>query len=98
MVHTEVTMVDAALIFIGGVGLSVMVMLVIGAAAFNLFKHQNEVNCQIRTYYEWILRSGTEEQKVVAERMKQAGDLEGLKGLVGTGILVDPEIALSKAR
>lgn len=94
----EVNMVDATLIFIGGVGLSTVVLLIIGAAAFNLYKHRSETACQVRTYYEWVMRSGTPEQKTIAERMKQANDLEGLKGLVGSGLLVDSDAVLSKAR
>jgi hypothetical protein len=91
-------MIDAVLIFTGGVVLSAVVMLVVGAAAFNLYRHRTERACQLKIYHEWVRRSGTPEQKDAAARLHHAGDLDGLKKLVGSDILRDPQAALSQQR
>jgi hypothetical protein len=91
-------MFEAVLIFMGGVVLSAVVLLIIGAAAFNLYRHRTEQNCQLKIYHEWVMRSGTPQQKEAATRLRQSGDLEGLKQLVGSEMLRDPQTVLTHSR
>jgi cell division protein FtsX len=81
-------MVDALVIFIVGVGTSVLALSVICAFLSQSLKNRYERNCQLKIYFDWVMKKGTEEQKKLAEELKHNQKLEELKELVGDGFLV----------
>jgi hypothetical protein len=83
-------MVDAILIFIFGVSASVLALVAICAFLSHVLRNRYERTCQLKIYYDWVMRRGSEEQKSLAEKFKNSKQLEALKKLVGFGILVDP--------
>jgi hypothetical protein len=83
-------MLDAILIFIFGVSASVLALVAICGFISHVMRNRYERTCQLRIYYDWVIRKGSEEQKKLAEQFKNSKQLEALKKLVGFGILVDP--------
>jgi hypothetical protein len=83
-------MFQAIILFFLGVSGSILALYSLCTFLSQVARGRSENACQCRTYYEWIMRNGTEEQKVSAEKLVRHGKLTDLKRMVGSGILVKP--------
>jgi hypothetical protein len=83
-------MVQAFILFVLGVSGSIFALYTLCSFINQVARGRSENACQCRTYFDWILRYGSEEQKKSAEDLLRHGKLEDLKKMVGSGILVKP--------
>jgi hypothetical protein len=83
-------MVQALILFFLGVSGSILALYSLCAFLSQVARGRSENACQCRTYYDWIMRNGSEEQKNSADNLLRHGKLNELKKMVGSGILVKP--------
>jgi hypothetical protein len=82
-------MVQAALLMVLGILGSAIAVVVILAGVSHLLHYQNERACMLETYYQWVMQKGNAEQKQMAEIYRRSNQLNALRKLVGSGILVE---------
>ncbi len=82
-------MFNAFLLLFLGIGGSVLALMVVCMFISQVFRGRAETNCQIKTYFNWLMEKGTADQKRMAVNLREHHNLEGLKNLVGDGFLVD---------
>lgn len=83
-------MLNAVVLFLLGVGASILALTAICAFISQVHQNRFERTCQMKIYFDWVMRKGSQEQKRLAQQLKHSRKLEDLKALVGYGILVDP--------
>jgi len=81
--------VNAVAIFLFGVTASIVAMVAICQFGSQVARNQSEKKCILGTYLNWVSARGSSEQKKKAQILFERHDVEGMKELVGTGMLVD---------
>ncbi len=82
-------MAQSVVILVLGIGGSILAVVAVCTFLSQVSKDRNERACQLKTYFNWVLQKGTDEQKRTAEALMKKNDLEALKALVGDSFLVD---------
>lgn len=80
---------NAAAIFVFGVTASIVALVAICQFGSQVARNQSEKKCILGTYLNWVSVRGSSEQKQKAQILYKRHDVEGMKELVGTGMLID---------
>jgi hypothetical protein len=82
-------MFNAFLLLFLGIGGSILAIVVVSFFVYQFACRRSERNCELKTYFNWVMQKGTNDQKRTAESLYRQRNLEGLKSLVGDSFLVD---------
>lgn len=80
---------NAVAIFLFGISASIFAVAAICLFLSQVARNQAEKKCILCTYFKWIAEKGSTEQKQEAQHLYRKHDVNGLKALVGTGMLVE---------